>query len=913
MTRRNVLSTWKQLLAIVAALLTGTIAYAQQPGAAPDDPPVRVGRLSYINGDVSYALAGNDEWVSAQINRPIVTGDRVWADNNGRAEITVDNSAWWLGESTSVTVSNLDDRISQFQLQQGTLDFRVRSLPSGNIVEVDTPNLAFTVTRPGRYRVVVDPQAGGTTVVVRSGGGGEVYGENASYVVASGQAYRFYGNDLSDSELVSLPPADAFDRFVAERDGRYDRVVSARYVSPEVVGYEDLDTYGSWNVEASYGNVWFPRAVQREWAPYRDGHWAWIDPWGWTWVDDQPWGFAPFHYGRWAHFNRGWGWIPGPRNVRPVYAPALVAFVGGSGFGISVSSGPAIGWFPLGPREYYRPPYRVSRNYFRQVNVSNTVVNTTNITNVYNNYSTNTNVSQVNYVNMRAPNGLTAVPPAAFAQSQNVRRAAVALPATAIQRAQVQSLARIAPARPALVGAAPVAQARPPAGVVQRSVVAKAAPPPPPIPDAQKLQALEKNPGQPLTRSQVQQLRQSAPVAARPVRVVEQPKPAANAAPPARSAGEGASRRAQQGPGAAPSAGAPAVPPGAPSAGSTAGRTTPPPTVSPPGQPPATAGTPGAGQARPGAATPGQPPGTAGGPGRPPGTAGAPGQARSATGAPGQPPVAGPGSSSATPVPKSPDAGGAPEAKGPPTERRSDSKGPPVARPPDSAADPRGPAGPASRATPQERAAPSTPPPARAPDTRPGPDADQGRGTQAMPQTRPPGTPPQAARPPSAAAPTERSAQPEGRPGTQPPPQRGPETRAAPQRSPEARPQPRPPEAQPQPRPPQAQPQPRPPQAQPQAPEARSQPRPPQAQPQPQPRPPQAQPQPQPRPPQAQPPQPRPPQAQPQPRPPQAQPQPRPEARGSQGGPPQGQAPARPQGNERDKGKDKDKDKDEKD
>ncbi|HKP65576.1 MAG TPA: DUF6600 domain-containing protein, partial [Casimicrobiaceae bacterium] len=475
MTRTDAMPAWTRFVALVMALIVSTFAYAQAPQPEPDDPPVRVGRMSFASGEVSFAPAGSDEWVQAQVNRPIVTGDQLWADNNARAELSVDNSSWWLGEQTSVTVSNLDDHIAQFQLQQGTLEFRVRRLPEGNIVEVDTPNLAFTVTRPGQYRVFVDAQDGSTTVSVRSGSA-DVYGENASYAVATGRAYRFYGTDLRDSEIASLPSPDVFDRFVAERDRRYERNVSARYVSPEVVGYEDLDTYGTWSVQASYGNVWFPRTVRAGWAPYREGHWAWIDPWGWTWVDDEPWGFAPFHYGRWAYFDRGWGWVPGPRTIRPVYAPALVAFVGGSGFSVAVSSGPAIGWFPLGPRDVYRPPYRVSSNYFKQVNVSNTVINQVNITNVYNNYRTNTNVTQTNYVNMRAPNAVTAVPPAAFAQSQNVSRVAVALPAAAIASAQVQTVARVAPARTAFVGAASVAKVKPPAAVEQRAVVARAAP-----------------------------------------------------------------------------------------------------------------------------------------------------------------------------------------------------------------------------------------------------------------------------------------------------------------------------------------------------------------------------------------------------------------------------------------------------
>ena len=129
---------------------------------------------------------------------------------------------------------------------------------------------------------------------------------------------------------------------------------------------------------SDYGNVWVPTRVEAGWAPYRDGHWAWVEPWGWTWVDDAPWGFAVSHYGRWANMRGTWGWVPGPVRSRAYYAPALVAFVGGSNFQLSISSGNVggIAWFPLGPREVYRPSYAVSRHYFENVNVSNTVINT---------------------------------------------------------------------------------------------------------------------------------------------------------------------------------------------------------------------------------------------------------------------------------------------------------------------------------------------------------------------------------------------------------------------------------------------------------------------------------------------------------------------------------------------------------
>ena len=129
----------------------------------------------------------------------------------------------------------------------------------------------------------------------------------------------------------------------------------------------------------------------------------------------------------------GLGARPGAR--RPVYAPALVAFVGGANFQIAFRSGPSgggIGWFPLAPGEVYRPAYGASRDYVRNVNVSNTIVNTTVINNVYQN-----NVTQANYRNVQVANAVTAVPPAVFAQSQPVQRNAVAVSRDVAMRGQV--------------------------------------------------------------------------------------------------------------------------------------------------------------------------------------------------------------------------------------------------------------------------------------------------------------------------------------------------------------------------------------------------------------------------------------------------------------------------------------------
>ena len=172
-----------------------------------------------------------------------------------------------------------------------------------------------------------------------------------------------------------------------------------------------------------YGEIWVPRGVAVGWAPYRYGHWVWIAPWGWTWVEAEPWGFAPFHYGRWVFVNDYWGWVPGPVVVRPVYAPALVAFVGGGGASFSVSFGggfEGVAWFPLGPRDVWVPGYRCSPRYFQNINVTNTrVVNVAEITNVYNNYTRNVTVVN-NYTYAHNAVAVTAVSRDTFVNARPV-------------------------------------------------------------------------------------------------------------------------------------------------------------------------------------------------------------------------------------------------------------------------------------------------------------------------------------------------------------------------------------------------------------------------------------------------------------------------------------------------------------
>ncbi|HEX4487735.1 MAG TPA: DUF6600 domain-containing protein, partial [Terriglobales bacterium] len=271
--------------------------------------------------------------------------------------------------------------------------------------------------------------------------------------------------------------SDDFASWSFDRDKREDGAESSNYISPEVTGYEDLDDHGRWHYVAGYGNVWTPAGIANDWAPYRYGHWVWVEPWGWTWVEDEPWGFAPFHYGRWAYAQSSWCWVPGPVYVRPVYSPALVAFVGGGGFHVAVGvGGGPVGWFPLGPGEVYVPPYRVSRRYVNNVNITNTRVNITQVTNVYNVYNSNGS-QRITYVNQRST-AVTVVSRDTFVNARAVNRNVVRVDERDIAQAQVAHRIDVQPGRTSIQGAGRPVQMRPPARVIERQVVATRAPTP---------------------------------------------------------------------------------------------------------------------------------------------------------------------------------------------------------------------------------------------------------------------------------------------------------------------------------------------------------------------------------------------------------------------------------------------------
>ncbi len=337
------------------------------------DPPGRVARMAVIQGEVSLEPTGSDNFAQAELNYPLTIGDRVYADIKALAELQTAGLAVRVSNGADLTLTSLTDQVAQFGLAQGSIRVSTRSMtaPDGSqaVIEIDTPNGTILVQAAGDIRVDSYPQNGSTVVTVNSGQV-EVTGPNLDQVLTARESVQLTGSNPVSARFVGLLAADALDQFDQYREGEFRNTVASneKYVSPDMIGSEDLAQYGTWSDDQEYGAVWYPTSVAVGWTPYHNGRWCYIAPWGWTWIEAEPWGFAPFHYGRWGQFGNRWGWVPGPpqrvfgRPIRPVYSPALVVFVGGRG---------VTAWFPLGLGEAYVPRYRTSAVYVNRINVTN--------------------------------------------------------------------------------------------------------------------------------------------------------------------------------------------------------------------------------------------------------------------------------------------------------------------------------------------------------------------------------------------------------------------------------------------------------------------------------------------------------------------------------------------------------------
>src|SRR5215471_8020499 len=433
------------------------------PALARADPPTRVGRVSLVSGTLAFYGPGDTDWSAAKINVPVAAGAWLMTDPQSRAEMRVGADSIDLSNDTQLNFAELRDQVMQITLTQGRVDLNLRRLRKDETAEIDVPHGGVWLLQPGVYDIDSGRPDQPTRITVFEGSAHFV-GGGIDTIVNAGDVLVLSGSDTLSAAVEHAVP-DEFVRWCRSHDYDEKRLAAPHHVAPAMTGYEELDAYGEWAAVPTYGEVWFPTSVPGDWAPYRDGRWVWIEPWGWNWVNDEPWGFAPCHYGRWARVDDRWAWVPGEFAPEPIYAPALVAFIPPPAIAvpvpIPVDAGPPVGWFPLAPGEIYWPAYTRNLVYIRNVNIAkiNTIIAARPAA-----ADPPPQVASQQFANRAAA---TVVPARVLVESSQVAPAAVAISPQALRGAAVAITppvlprpAATAPTAPALTSAAPSSAAR---------------------------------------------------------------------------------------------------------------------------------------------------------------------------------------------------------------------------------------------------------------------------------------------------------------------------------------------------------------------------------------------------------------------------------------------------------------------
>lgn len=364
-------------------------AQSQSGNIQPIAAPVRLARVSFLQGDVKWQhstgpdsfrddsaqamnvsdtnqndapdadrVAGNaPSWTRLTLNLPVQEATAIQVARNARLELQFDEGSFLrLGSDTQVTLralhSDKDGAFTEIVLEQGVASLHLRHQYSA--FRVVTPRGAIGAVGPAKLRVGVTPspqqgehadelplstefaiRAGQATVEARQG---DITLEASDYLTLRDKSSPF--------RVARLPVADEWERWNDTRDRRFTGRLrpAARHLPSNIALVAgDLDLYGRWRQDARHGYVWCPR-VAAGWRPYSAGRWANVRPWGWTWVSTEPWGWAPYHYGTWTSTQWGWSWVPGPS--KQPWCPAVVS--------LSQSNG-SITWVPLSPDEVHYP------------------------------------------------------------------------------------------------------------------------------------------------------------------------------------------------------------------------------------------------------------------------------------------------------------------------------------------------------------------------------------------------------------------------------------------------------------------------------------------------------------------------------------------------------------------------------
>ncbi len=374
-----------------------SLAGVASAGQATAGPDLGVARVSSVQGDVATRRGDSGDWIATAWNSPLVEGDSIRTTGEARAEVQLafGNFVRIIGDS-EVQFIELAEQSFRVRVLRGTAMYS--ELPDSEAdIDIETPAAAVRPRTKGRYRIFVSDDW--TRVDVREGRT-EIAFEDSTTNLEQGQALVIRTSQGAvEFEFSRASKPDEFDKWAVNRDREVRQAKAYQYVSRHIYGADALDDHGTWRFVSEVGYCWFP-SVGSHWVPYRYGHWTWLDYYGWTWMPVERWGWATAHWGRWHHdVLHGWGWYAGAPQLRHIWRPALVSFIG-TGFGRIGAR--HLAWAPLAPGELFRPWYGRSLygHAARGTSTSTNIVldNSVNIINNYRYARSNTPVSAVSYL-----------------------------------------------------------------------------------------------------------------------------------------------------------------------------------------------------------------------------------------------------------------------------------------------------------------------------------------------------------------------------------------------------------------------------------------------------------------------------------------------------------------------------------
>lgn len=352
---------------MLSRILLPILALGLAATATAADLPSQIGRLAGVSGPVAYRPAAAAAPGEALVNTPLAAGSRIETAPRAHAVVDIAAGRFYIDGDSTVAIAALGPGTAAVAIEKGALILRILPGGAGQVFIVETPRGKLRADQPGYFEVAVS----GDVVTVAALEGGAQFEETT--VLPPGSRAIFAPG--AAPALGMAEQDDFIHRVAAEvAENSEDQLEAPRHVSAQATGFQELQRHGLWVASEQYGWVWEP-SVASDWAPFRQGRWVEIAPWGRTWIDDAPWGFAPAQYGSWAQVNSRWVWVPGSA------AQSETGFFSGK-----EPSAEKAHWVALGPEE---PQFTASPVIVTKVRVVNRpapakVVNVTTVNNTTN-------------------------------------------------------------------------------------------------------------------------------------------------------------------------------------------------------------------------------------------------------------------------------------------------------------------------------------------------------------------------------------------------------------------------------------------------------------------------------------------------------------------------------------------------